>query len=768
MVNEGVLYAITSGVGALTIGVVLNRLVTTEHKELVDKKLAFLMKFLLCFCMADMIWGILTSRLVLINQVVYTISTYLFHLGAALSAFLWAGYVIYYIKVNEKYIYTLNICRAIILSVQVSVLISNIWNKVFFYVDEDAVYHSYQLRNFMFYMQFMYYIILIVYCVIRLLRIHADTDKRVSTIRALVFSCVPLAFGFGQMLWPDAPMYSLGFMLTAVLIYSINVTAQREEHLAMIYETENNRLNELIAGISDDYKALVHLDLQTGKYDNYGQQGLLSDSLFDENTLSGDFFADIGDMVGHIVHEDDRKGVCQMLDREFMLEELAKNKSYSFNFRMDLGTQSKYFLCKVIKPSSDEDRHSNAIIGLFDDDLRIRKEMEQKEKLEAALDYAERANKAKTNFLFNMSHDIRTPMNAIIGFTTLAKKYIDDKQYLMECLDKVAVSGDHLLLLINDVLDMSRIESGRLEIVYKPECVRVKNEQVVSIVNELAVSKSIEFTTEQKGIDDLWIMSDALHLNQILLNILSNAIKYTPEGGRVWYAVENIGKDTDEKVTLRFVVKDNGIGMSKEFLTRIFDEFERENNATMSGVEGTGLGMSIVKNLVQAMGGTISVISEQGAGTTVECVIAFARTAPIEEHTERVSSDFNLPEGKRVLLVDDNALNREIAADILSEVGMVVEEATDGKEAYEKVVDADAGYYDIVFMDIQMPIMNGYEATKRIRALEDSVKASVPIVAMTANAFEEDKENAYASGMNKHLSKPINIDRIREVISELL
>lgn len=772
MVNTGVLYAITAGVGGLTIGVVLNRLLATVHKEIVDYKLVNLLSFFIAFCTIDMIWGLLSSRLFINNVLVYSVFTYGFHSFAAISAFLWAGYVIHYLKVSEKNVVILNIVRVIFLTIQITVLVSNIWNHRFFDIDSNANYHSYQLRNFMFFMQFGYYIALIVYCLAKMpyTIISGDKDRRKHYMTALVFSCVPLGFGFGQMLWPDASMYSLGFMLTSILIYSYNITSEREDILGKIYETENNRLANMVTGLSGDYVFISYINLDTNEYENYGDDEDFEGYIFGDVESSNDFFEDIRKVIDRAVVEEDRDFADSMFRKGRIISELSKNPSFSFNYRMNLGGEERYYLAKAIRPAveSSNDEGNYVIIGIFDDDARIRGEMEQSQKLREALETAEKASKAKTDFLFNMSHDIRTPMNAIIGFTSLAKKHYDDEKYLLECLDKVSISGDHLLSLINDVLDMSRIESGKIEFDMKPESLKRKNDQLVAIARELATSKSIEFVSEYKNVIDDCIICDALHLNQVLLNILSNAVKYTHPGGNVHYLVEQL-ESNQGKAKYRFVVSDNGIGMSKEFLEKIYDEFEREHNATMSGVEGTGLGMSIVKKLVDYFGGNIIIESEKDKGTTVECILSFdISEGCIVENDGLEKAKYYIPEGKRVLLVDDNALNREIAHDILDELGVDVDEAWDGADAVEKISKSTAGYYSLVFMDVQMPGMNGYEATQKIRANENEALSSIPIVAMTANAFDEDKKDALSAGMNDHLAKPIDIKKLVEVLNKYL
>ena len=390
---------------------------------------------------------------------------------------------------------------------------------------------------------------------------------------------------------------------------------------------------------------------------------------------------------------------------------------------------------------------------------------------ENALALAESGNRAKTAFLFNMSHDIRTPMNAILGFTEMAQKHLDDPDRVNSCLEKVLSSGRHLLSLINNVLDMARIESGRMEIEEKVINIREASKAAMAIAYETAKERNVTLTLHSGPLGDVNIYGDELKLSQIALNIMSNAIKYTNPGGRVDVSVQEVPNNNPEKLVCDLIVEDNGIGMTKEFLERVFDPFERSATSTKSGVQGTGLGMSITKELVEKMGGRIWVESEPGLGTRVTVRFSFRRAGTGEKAAAQPeSAAANTPDlrGKKILLVEDNELNREIALDILSEEGAIIDTAEDGDIAVEKVRAAAEGQYDLVLMDIQMPRMNGYEAAMAIRSLPDKRKASIPIIAMTANAFAEDKQNAFSAGMNGHVAKPLDVPKLLTTLAEIL
>lgn len=393
---------------------------------------------------------------------------------------------------------------------------------------------------------------------------------------------------------------------------------------------------------------------------------------------------------------------------------------------------------------------------------------ERTQALADALADAESASKSKTTFLFNMSHDIRTPMNAILGFNKMAEKNLDDKEKLLDCLGKVESAGKHLLGLINDVLEMARIENGKLELDEKIVNLLDQKNKTTAMVDSLANEKKITFTKQYINIDtDSFLWLDTTRIDQVLLNVLSNAIKYTPAGGTVNYTLEQLPGDDAEHVKLRFTVKDNGIGMSQEFVDKIFENFSRERSSTVSGIQGTGLGMAIVKRIVDLLGGTITVNSKLGAGTTI-CIELHPRIATAEAASaepEHVQKAVTLS-GLKVLLVEDNDLNREIACEMLKEFEMEIDEAEDGTVAVDKLSKAEPGQYDIVLMDIQMPIMDGYRATQEIRRLPNKAIANIPIIAMTANAFAEDKKRAIESGMNDHIAKPVDVAKLIEAMAK--
>lgn len=395
---------------------------------------------------------------------------------------------------------------------------------------------------------------------------------------------------------------------------------------------------------------------------------------------------------------------------------------------------------------------------------------ESQEQLKQALEQAESASEAKTNFLSNMSHDIRTPMNALMGYTKMLKPKIKDEE-LLGYVERMEKSGNLLLSIINHVLDMARIESGRMEVNEVYSRVGVDVEELVSVFSVEAKKKHIRLLTSVQ-VEHGHIMADITKIREIFSNLISNAIKYTPEGGTIEFNTRELPCSRPGYACIEAEVVDNGIGMSKEYLPTLFDAFTRERNTTVGKISGTGLGMAIVKKLVDMQGGTIEVQSELGKGSrfivTFEHPIADESLYKQEEQKDKSAQGAELIKGKRILLAEDNDLNAEIALFILRNMGLEVERVEDGAQCVSTLEQQPAGTYDLIFMDVQMPKMDGYTATQNIRALDDKKKAAIPIVAMTANAFAEDRERALAAGMNGHIAKPIDVKKLEQVLVKLL
>ena len=409
-------------------------------------------------------------------------------------------------------------------------------------------------------------------------------------------------------------------------------------------------------------------------------------------------------------------------------------------------------------------------------EARIKENVEERyliDRLAEARKIADEANEAKTRFLFNMSHDIRTPMNAITGYTTMAKKYIDGNDKVKDCLDKIGKAGNNLLELVNQVLDMSRIESGKVVLAQEKADIIEQVYEMTAIIGQSADSKNITVNSNVQNIRHRNIIADKGRMNQLMLNILGNAVKYTPEGGTITFTAIEIESNDSDYGKYQFIVEDNGIGMSEEYIDQIYEPFSRENNTTVSKIEGSGLGMSIVKRLTDLMKGQITIDSQLGKGTKITITISFKiQDDAIRSADEGKIIDASHLKGKRLLLVEDNEMNREIAKTILEEYGIIVDEAEDGDIAVDILskiaAKGDYNHYNLVLMDVQMPHMNGYEATKAIRNIKVPEGIHLPIIAMTANAFEEDRQDALRAGMDEHIAKPIDIQKLLAALTKFI
>ena len=477
------------------------------------------------------------------------------------------------------------------------------------------------------------------------------------------------------------------------------------------------------------------------------------------------------ELTQQMIAEPFQEAYREFADRSTVAKRLEDREALSFTVQM---TDGKWLTMIIVPQGYDKDgKLCTVLVANRDVTEEKKREIEQDKNLRNALAVAEHANRAKTAFLNNMSHDIRTPMNAVIGFTALATTHIDNKELVLDYLKKIHTSGEHLLSLINDILDMSRIESGSVQIEYTTVHLPDILQDLRTIIAGSVYSKKQKLHIDIQNVCHEDIITDKLRLMQVLLNIIGNAVKFTPMGGMICVCVSEQPCKKDGYATVVFRVKDNGIGMSPEFQEHVFDSFAREHTVTENGIGGTGLGMAITKNIVDMMGGTIRVESEVGKGTefTVMLACEISELNPEQKEAIKNKKQENRTEsrrsykGKKILLVEDNELNREIATAIMQEIGLDVDIAEDGTDAVNIMSSAEGRSYDLIFMDIQMPKMDGYTATREIRTLKDPKCANIPIVAMTANAFEEDREKAIRAGMNGHIAKPISTEVILEKLS---
>lgn len=390
--------------------------------------------------------------------------------------------------------------------------------------------------------------------------------------------------------------------------------------------------------------------------------------------------------------------------------------------------------------------------------------------LKNAAELAKSANEAKTRFLFNMSHDIRTPMNAIIGFSGLLEKNLQNEEKAKEYLGKICSSGNLLMTIINQILEIARIESGTTTLQLKAEDINTVFHTVNTVFEDDIRKKNLQYSADL-DVNHAFIFCDRVKLQEIMLNIISNAIKYTSDGHAVHVKIYEKDSENPRKARFIFTCEDTGIGMSEEYLPHIFEEFSREHTTTENKVAGTGLGLPIVKSMIELMGGSIQVESTQGVGTKFTVDISFDMASESDVYRDQISEQPDVLEkleGKRILLAEDNDLNAEIAIELLAEEKIVVDRAKDGAECLDKLEKAVPGYYDMILMDIQMPVMDGYDAAARIRRMKDEKKASIPIIAMTANAFAEDRQKAISMGMNDHVAKPIDMNVLLPVIAKYI
>ena len=623
------LYAVAAFVCALVVLILPARTRNSLSKDdALDRAFLMLTDWTVIFCFVDSFWGVVASDVIIIDRLL-VFASFLFHLSAAITPLIWLQFVLAYL--GEKRWKGVFVGLSVgMLAFELTLLVLNFWNQSIYYVADDGTYHSGPMRQYLFYAQYITYVTIAIIALLHIARNKQSTHSRMSYRSVLAFVAAPILCGIFQQMYPDAPAYSIGYMLGCCIIYSFVVTE--------------------------------------------------------------------------------------------MLEARA-----SESMQMSI------------------------------------------------------ANKSKTAFLNSMSHDIRTPLNAIMGFNGMAHMYLGkDNAKVKDCLDKIGRSSDALLTIINDVLEISRIEAGKVTITEGKDSVLHCFDNIEAMMQELADKAGISLTFSFGQVDNPYVYADTAHCGRVFTNLISNAIKYTPRGGSVQVHCEQTGTTTDGCGIYTFTFSDNGIGMSEEFQKQLFIPFVREQTATVSKIQGTGLGLALCKDLVEMMHGTITCSSRKGEGSTFTVVLPFRiQEGRVCTHADAVSTSPELGlEGRTVLLVEDNELNREIATAILEEMGARIVSADDGTVAVDIMSSAQSKDIDLILMDIQMPQMDGYEATRRIRALEAAAQSAqatasshrtrIPIVAMTANAYDEDRRLALEAGMDEHVTKPIDTNRLREVLVRLV
>lgn len=545
-----------------------------------------------------------------------------------------------------------------------------------------------------------------------------------------------------------------------------NIINEYDKEKKLISQEHLRRL-EVIEGLSINYDTILYIDLDTNKVLPYRLSNQIMHH-FNDEYKSCEFLWLISDYVNTLVYPDDRQRVLTAISPDYIREKLMNNKTYYVNYRIYVESTIQFLQLRIINVGN-QDHISQIVMGCRSIDEEILREMEQKQILEDALNRANVAIVAKNTFLSNMSHDMRTPLNAIFGFTALAKANISDQQLTRHYLDRIEESGHQLLDLIEKVLEIAWTESSDVHLT-EAKCNLVDiAQEVYDSLHPKTIDKNIVFSLECEGLMHPDVHSDPDKLRQLIKYLTNNAIKYTKNDGKVSLCMKESEEDSGEYSLYQIIVQDNGIGISEDFLEHIFEPFEREKDTTHSQVFGAGLGLTIAKNIANRMGGDIEVKSAVGKGSTFTVTLRLRIQTDSDSCTNDDQSDNlygNLP-GKRILLVEDNEINLEIESEILQGVGFLIETASNGSIAVDKLKHTEPGYFSLILMDIQMPVMNGYEASKAIRKLVDPALAQIPIIALSANAFESDKKLSLESGMNEHLTKPIDIPLLLNTISHI-
>lgn len=774
-----------------------------EKNSEVKRAYSIFLYAITAYYVCDISWGILYHFHARVGVYICSILIYIM---MAFTVAACSRYVTCYLDHRKAVKRAINIVVLVSFLVVFAFMIINDFTHIVFSFDENVVYHDHVARYYIFLSQAVMCLILAISTGYAIKK-KAGIKRRYVTV--LLF-CVDMIIALVlQVFFPLVPAFSIGILIGVCIIHTFVTEGERNEyryeleqkqkileenaqiHTAQIMEIaklnhrlQSNKLdlqealrnsesanenlkrqNDVVQSLAQQFNSLYYIDM---KDHSFVELSTNVDGLSDVIGKKGNAEESFGAMYKYILFPEFVENMMSFCNLDTVNERMKDKKWIAQEFNGPVyGWSEGCFI------AANRDSDGNLLHLIWATrDINARKEIElgYQKNLEIAKEQAESANNAKTVFLNNMSHDIRTPMNAILGYARLIEDKKENPAKIDDYLNKIEKSGEYLLNIINNILEVSKIDSGK-EVVeeqftdlYDDSC------NVAPLLEAEFKSKNLHFSN-QMNITHRYVFADMDKIRDISMNLLSNAIKYTPVGGHISLSFEEVPCDRMGYAKYINTVADDGIGMSEGFLDHIFDSFSRERNTTESKIIGTGLGMSIVKKLVNLMGGEIEVESSPAKGTTFRIIMEHRIVENPEEYLEKRSvlqlSDFSI-EGKHILLAEDNDFNAEIAIEILKNEGAEVDRAEDGKECIEMLDKSMDGYYDFILMDIQMPNLNGFEATKHIRKLDNELKATIPIFAMTANAFEEDRKAAFECGMNEHIAKPINVETMLKTISEVI
>ena len=555
-------------------------------------------------------------------------------------------------------------------------------------------------------------------------------------------------------------------------VYTVFISDITEKHEQLQHDIESHKatieaLNEALRkvhvehitfskvaqALAGDYFSIYVVDPETDNFVEYSAAEEYEKLGLDKS--GEDFFNISRKNLEHLIYPDDRDRFMAVFTKERILSILKRDGSFTTKYRLMLEDEPTYVSMKATLLVDEDGSH--LVIGTNNIDAQMKREQEFQQKMSDA------RNKAKNDFLANMSHDIRTPMNAIVGYTNIANSNLDDHELVRDSLAKIGSSSHFLLSLINDVLDMSKIESGMMQLNEAPCDLAMIFKRIEDITSLQAKKKNLNTQYNKEGVIHTHVLADELRIEQILINIVNNAIKYTPDGRDVELKAEELGVAEDGKIRYRFTIKDTGIGISEDYLPYIFDSFTRGQSTTINRIQGTGLGLAITAKVVEQMGGTIEVESKINEGSKFTVTLDL-KPAQLQEKQNEETQELNIS-GHKVLLVEDNDINAEIAMMILEQNGIEVERAENGQIGLEMVKE---NHYAAVLMDIQMPIMNGYETSRAIRELDGEYFKNLPIIAISANAYDDDVKECLEAGMNDHIAKPFDPDKLMKLLHKYI
>lgn len=738
-----------------------------------EKKLRLFIVTIFVYLLTDLVWGVCIGFPLGGSETVLVISTYIVLAMTSITTYTWGKFALWYAVGGKSNNFWLELSLFVVLGVQIVLLGFNVVNnKVFYFAGGNYVTGYGRLMIYI--LQGLFYLVLTVHCIFlcRKYKENKELSKRYSMISRL--TVIPLAAAVLQTIFTNTPFYAVGYMLDLVLIFINIISIERREFVRDKYAGISRQQSIIIDNLSKGCTCVYMINLDTDEYEIIEPNEEYNNNVLKHLNRGDNFFDDIEIDVKRVLYEDDIAGMLEFFDKENLIRRLEEEGSISYYYRVLIENEPLFYMISLSMVDKDAYDGENMVVGIVHNvDKTMKEGLADKEQVRKMTKKAKKAEQAKLMFVENMGNDLSEYVEELIINNTIIMNNPGDTATIFEASSSNDDILKHMSEQVIELVDMGLLASNQFIVSPAPSNIKRDIMPVINRMTGFAKYRNVDFAYDIDSIGDENIIADMKCVNKIIENLITNAIKYTKEGGIAALIVEKLRYIKNDCVSYCFTISDSGIGMDKSYLDKIFDEFSRVSSSKESGIKGTGLGMTITKKLVDLLDGRMEIESQIGVGTCIRVYLTFERCTDVQYETSRVNSvdedEIAMKlSGRKILIVDDSKTNREIAASILRQEGLEVFEAESGKAAIDILKEANEDDYDLVLMDIVMKEMDGYETTGKIRQLPNFKDKHIPIVAMTANTYDYDRQKSLEAGMDEHLTKPIKLTELFETLERLI